>query len=117
MVRRWIAEWIFLNLGGGEKREREYCVPPGSRCELIFGDEGLDIATFDVNDGFELWLGSPNKWYRFYSGKEARQLAWFVLWTWWVKATWFGFKRKLWYWGLSNKVRQRDAEEQRNQRG
>jgi hypothetical protein len=68
---------------------------------LSFGDDDYErVATTYNNDGFELWLGEPDRWYTFYSAHEARQLAWFVLWDWWIVATWCGLKRAIWYWAL-----------------
>ena len=40
-----------------------------------------------------------HEWYR-YGLEDARKLAWFTLWDWWTKSTWFGLKRRLWYWAL-----------------
>jgi hypothetical protein len=98
-----IAEWIYRNLadewGGNES-------PPGTSPRLEFGEPDPDtgkppyLATTYNNDGFELWLHWGGGWAGFYRAKEARRLAWFILWDWWAKSTWFGLKRKLWYWGL-----------------
>jgi len=63
--------------------------PPGSECKLEFGyvqnNKHKYIATTYNNDGFELWLGKPDKWHIHYNNKEARKLAWFILRTWWEK--------------------------------
>ena len=78
--------------------------PPGSGQRLEFGekDNGKHVhyATTYNNDGFELWLGNDLGWNVFYRAEYARQLAWFILWTWWAKGTWFGLKRRIWYWSL-----------------
>jgi hypothetical protein len=63
----------------------------------------MEIATTG-NDGFELWLGYPHKWHAFYRSDHARRLAWFILWEWWIKGTWCGLKRNLWYWALHIRV-------------
>lgn len=101
-VRQKIARFVYYALGdtyGGSPS------PPGSTCRLEFGeadDDGrlMEIATTDNNDGFDLWLGWRSEWHVFYKAKHARQLALFILWTWWIKGTWCGLKRKIWYWGL-----------------
>lgn len=97
-LKQKAASWVFRNLSG----DRDiYCTPPGAECRLDFGEDGTeDLATTYNNDGFELWLGNPGKWYTHYSAKQARRLAFFILWKWWTRATWFGLKRRLWYWGL-----------------
>jgi hypothetical protein len=93
--------WIYKTLGEGETNDR----PPGSTQNLKFNivkgkckaADDYEIATTDCNDGFELWLGNLYEWHAFYNAKDARRLAWFILWTWWAKGTWFGLKRWLWY--------------------
>lgn len=62
------------------------------------------------NDGYELWIGTDDKWYWRCGQEDARRVAWFVLWTWWGQATWFGLRRRLWYWALGRRV-------ERNRRG
>jgi hypothetical protein len=95
------AYWINNKLGdewGGSS------APPGVNAELDFGeiDNGrpMYVARACCNDGHELWLGTPNTWHVFYRAKDARRLAWFILWEWWAKGTWFGLKSKIWYWAL-----------------
>ena len=96
--------WIYQWLGEGETSDR----PPGSTQSLklaVDKDGGYEIASTDNNDGFELWLGNPWEWHVFYSAKDARRLAWFILWNWWVCGTWFGLKRKIWYKALNRKAK------------
>lgn len=96
-----LAKWIHNKLGddwGGSQ------APPGVNAELDFGeiDNGrpMYVARTYPNDGSDLWLGTPNNWHVFYRAQDARRLAWFILWDWWVVGTWFGLKRKIWYWAL-----------------
>ena len=107
-MKNIIVDWIYKHLadehwGGGES-------PPGSSQRLDFGalcDDGepMYVARTDNNDGCEIWLGfRRGKWNVFYNQQEARKLAWFILWTWWAKGTWFGLKRKIWYWALHEQV-------------
>ncbi len=95
---RFILRWL------GERRESEINDrPPGSTQHLRFGEIELDdgirpyVATTDVNDGFELWLGTMHEWHVYYRHDQARKLAIFILWDWWFKGTWCGLKRWLWY--------------------
>lgn len=100
--------WIYQWLGEGETNDR----PPGSTQRLKFDideDGFYQIACTNNNDGFELWLGNPSEWHVFYGAKDARRLAWFILWTWWAKGTWFGLKRKIWYKALNRKVQKRKS--------
>lgn len=102
-----IANWMYINLNGG----KEECTPPGHRLELKFGALDVEdgepvLGAVTVNDGYDLLVS-----YRWPSDIvdlqhwEARQLAWWILWDWWAKATWFGLKRRLWYWALGVRLR------------
>lgn len=107
-MKRRIENWIFRYLSGNPD---EYCTPPGSECWFEFGemDDGKPMytATTYNNDGFEIWLchtQGGGRWWGFYPAPAARRLAWHILWDWWAVATWFGLKRKLWYWALHRQV-------------
>ena len=100
-----IAKWIFKNLSGGP----EYCTPPGDWLRFEFGDEDEGKPMFVArtsNDGYELWIAYNNggKWLWHCDDKYAYQLARWILWNWWAKSTWFGFKRRIWYWSLHTKL-------------
>lgn len=82
-----------------------YCTSPGSECKLEFGemdgDQPMFIATTYNNDGHELWIGYNKAGWCFHCrAKDARKLAWFILWNWWIVSTWCGIKRKMWFWSL-----------------
>ena len=81
----------------------------GHAREFVFntdedGDPEIMITT-TIGKGFEVCLGTPHTYQAAYKAKDARRLAWFILWTWWAKGTWFGLKRRLWYKALHRKVR------------
>lgn len=111
-----LANWIYRHLadewGGGE-------APPGSAQKLEFGeidgDRPMHVAVTYCNDGHDIWLAYNHggKWLAHYDDEYARRLAWFILWDWWAISTWFGLKRKLWYWALHDKVVRMDAVSQR----
>ena len=98
-----IAYWIHNKLGddfGGNPS------PPGSAQRLEFGEldnnKPMYVATTYNNDGHEIWLAwNGGAWITFFNQQTARQLAWFILWDWWAKGTWFGLKRKIWFMALS----------------
>jgi len=86
-------------------------VPPGSTQHLDFIDKmGLDwhIST-SSNDGFWLSIGYGGETKVDFWDNDARRVAWFILWKWWAKSTWFGLKRALWYRLLHRRVRQTAA--------
>lgn len=100
-----LFDWIFNSLGddfGGHPR------PPGTKQELEFGDfdngSPMYVATTYNNDGFELWLGTSYEWHIHFAAQDARRLAWFILWQWWIVGTWCGLKRWLWYTALDFEI-------------
>lgn len=102
-----IIDWVFKHLSGDPD---EYCTPPGSELWRTFGDEiegklPKYTATTYNNDGFEIWIADyeSDKWLCFFRAADARQLAKIILWDWWIVSTWFGLKRKIWYWSLTTK--------------
>ena len=102
-----VHSWLYRRLGEGNETPN----PPGSSAELDFGDPDDDgkpmlVARTYCNDGFELWVGYRSRWLFHCEAKHARRLAWFILWEWWAKSTWFGMKRWLWYRALHRVVSQ-----------
>lgn len=98
----WLANFVFKWLSGDPS---EYCVPPGSEVRKLFGEKDDDVPMFTAstynNDGFELWICyTRDKWLVHFRRNEALELAWIIVWDWWIKSTWFGLKRKIWYWSL-----------------
>lgn len=103
-----LSNWIYNRLGedwGGNPS------PPGSTQEFEFGeidgDRPMHKAVTYCNDGHDLWLcyNHDGKWLAHYRAPDARRLAWFILWDWWAIGTWFGVKRKIWYWALREQVK------------
>ena len=58
------------------------------------------------NDGFDMNIGyrDADRYSLSLRHEEARSLAWFILWHWWARGTWFGIKRRIWYWALRTKL-------------
>ena len=61
-----------------------------------YEEEDEYITAYITEDGWSFWIGSKHEWWGSLSRFEARSLAWFILWTWWAKAEWFGLRRWLW---------------------
>ncbi len=108
-----LDRWIHHNLGddwGGSPS------PPGTKAKLEFGEidngRSMFVATTCNNDGADLWIGYRHKWLFHCWREDALKLAWFILWTWWAKGTWFGLKRRIWYWSLGRIVREYKPKEE-----
>lgn len=78
-----------------------YTLPPGDR--LCHGDS-IMVARVG-NGGSDLFIGTRDEWLFVRSAKQARRLAWFILWTWWAKSTWCGVRTWLWYKLLHRKAK------------
>lgn len=88
----------------------EWCgndCPPGDfqSLRIPYEDDPGEYRVYNIkNDGYELWIGTMNKWAWHMSRKEAHQVAKFIIWDWWIKAEWFGFRRWLYYKALHRAV-------------
>lgn len=65
--------------------------------------DGRDIVLVSQGDMFDLVYGSERVGYTVLqlSGATVLKLAWFVLWRWWARGTWFGWKLSAWQWALA----------------
>lgn len=118
MIARAVEKWVFRWLSGDPD---EHCIPPGDRLYYQFGeiDDGKLMYTASTgNDGFEIWLSYTweNGYQAHYRAEAARQLAWFILWRWWGLSTWFGLKRRIWYWSLSRLVKRQKEQVERQRK-
>jgi hypothetical protein len=94
--------------GGGMK------VPPESRT-VYYSEDGTGrevprgtreaYVLSSENDGFELWFGTPDRWYHHMNQREVRLLTRYLIWEWYVKARWLGLRRPIYYWALHRHVR------------
>jgi len=50
-----------------------------------------------LDEGSSVGIGYLDNWHVILSVPTTMRLAWFVLWTVWVKATWFGLKRFIYF--------------------
>ena len=72
--------------------------PPGTRARFEFKHGSWpEIATTYNDDGALMWIGTGSEWHTNFNQKDARRLAWFILWNWWAKGQWFGLRRWAWY--------------------
>ncbi len=105
-----LANWMYHNLSGNPERGENDV--PGDWLHLEFGeldDHKPMFVANTSNDGSELWIAyNGGEWLFHCRHEHARQLARWILWDWWVKATWCGLKRKLWYWGLHEHLMAQD---------
>lgn len=94
-----IEDWVYKHLAtewcGGEH-------PPGDHETTYFKDPSWPEVACWLNDGSELWLGTKHDWHTHMIRKNARQLAFFIIWS--DVKIWFGLRRKIWYWALHKKV-------------
>jgi hypothetical protein len=94
-----LSNWIYEHLGD---RWCGSAVPPGDHRNLPFGHK---MVAYVFDDGGWLHIGWRDEMMaNRITAADARKVAVFILWDWWALGTWFGLKRKLWYWALHRKV-------------
>lgn len=104
--RRSFEAWLYDALGD------EWCGttgPPANHLVLYVDDQhmrDLKYVFSTVNDGFELGIGYPSQWLCILRKEVCLKLAWFILWRWWIRGTWFGLKPLTWYWLLNRRCAQ-----------
>ncbi len=77
-------------------------------CDWMALDGGLGPSAPYVQiseDGSSLWIGTANEWHLSMSRTEARKLALWVVFRWWIVGEWFGLRRWLWFRLLHRRVR------------
>lgn len=67
------------------------------------GSSDLVCALNSESPSDQVWLGLANKWLYFYSGREFRKMAAWVLWR-WIWGDWCGLKTRLWFWTLRQRL-------------
>lgn len=73
--------------------------PPGSGLALRQVEEdGTEVTAICRGDAFDVYHGRREISSFSMSPRVAIRFAWFVLWRWFVNATWFGLKPRLWFW-------------------
>jgi len=108
---RWVENLIFSRLGHDAFGDGMPC-PPGDGLSIRVGpsDRHPDGTTRPIyvvntsNDGFELWIGTDDRWYWHCRREDAHRIARFVVWRWWVVGEWCGLRRWLWSWALGRRV-------------
>lgn len=98
----WLSNKIYYYLA--YKRYGNINVP-GDRLRLEIIDDNLKYIIATTNDGYDLFIGYPDEWLFNCSAKSARKIAKFIIWDWWIKSTWFGLRRYIWYWALSKRCK------------
>lgn len=94
-----LARFLYYRLA----QDRDLPSAPGEGLTLEFGESDIGVPAFKAEtetSGEVVALCGRGYYWGEYTDRQARRLARWILWDWWAKATWFGLKRRLWYWGL-----------------
>ncbi len=95
-----VHDWIYKNLGS------EACgntVAPGDWMDLQPPLQYPPVVHVS-EDAWTLWIGTATEWHTHMSRGDAHRLAWFILYRWWIRAEWFGLRRRLWFWALRKRL-------------
>lgn len=95
-----LANWLYERLGPDDGGLPS---PPGDNLSAPISEHR---TAYTADDGF--WLrvqyNGEHDDYTSFHMREVRALMRFIIVDWWVKATWCGVRRALWYWALSQRV-------------
>jgi hypothetical protein len=76
---------------------------PGSTASFVVDEpNGSTTAVMPRGDAVDIYHGAKEILAFSTTPRNALRLAWFLLWTWWVCATWCGLKARLWNWALGS---------------
>ena len=91
---RWIENTVYRCLGV------EWCGltgPPGDHLDYSLETwEAVHVS----EDGFTLWIGTPDRWNIHLSRRDSHRLALWIIFRWWGLSEWFGLRRAIWFWAL-----------------
>lgn len=73
--------------------------------------DGRDVVLLSQGDGFDLVYGQKDGPYTVLqlSPSTLLKLAWFVLWRWWFRGTWCGWKLSAWQWSAEVQIDEANA--------
>ena len=76
--------------------------PPGGTQGIVLTEpNGATTAVLSRGDAIEIVHGKQELLAFSTTPTNALRLAWFLVWSWWVCATWCGVKLRLWRWALT----------------
>jgi len=95
----WLARWLVRLLC--TKDIKGQLRPPGSGMGLArYEPDGTHVGVIARGDAVDLYYGKDMVSSMSITPRTALDVAWFLLWTWWVKATWCGLRSRLFTWAL-----------------
>lgn len=72
--------------------------------------DGSEFAVLTQGDSMEMYRGKKVISSFSLSTETALRLAFWLIWSWWFKATWCGIKRRIWVWAFRHRLDQRKRE-------
>ncbi|KKN72066.1 hypothetical protein LCGC14_0414610 [marine sediment metagenome] len=109
-----IADWTARRMI--EEREGYQAAPGGTQVFrwTVPGPVRREFTVIARSDAFDFYHSDPEGHYISVYAVRADvvlKLTWFLLWDWWILATWCGWKLRLWRWCLRARSEKSDAEE------
>lgn len=99
-MRRRVARWLQERIA---VRQEQHTHPPSADLGVRVRDvDESEHVIISRGDYLEFISGNDRVGYSVItlSPKVALKLAWFVLWRWWVRGTWLGWKLSAWEWTI-----------------
>lgn len=85
-------------------------MPGGSMGFRVQEADGSEFAVLTQGDSMEMYRGKKVISSFSLSTETALRLAWWLIWTWWAKATLFGIRKRMWTWAFRHRLDQRKRE-------
>lgn len=104
-MRLAVAKWLQAVLS--VRRSDETTGPVASDLGVRAKEaDGRDVVLVSQGDALDFIYGSERTGYTVVqlSVGTVLRLAWFVLWRWWIRGTWFGWKLAAWQWALAVQI-------------
>lgn len=112
-VKSRFADWIARRMV--EEAGNRSTAPGGTQIFrwTVAGPVRKEFTVIARSDSFDFYHGHPDgERVTVFAVRAdiALKLAWFLLWDWWILATWCNWKLRLWRWCLRVRSESRDAE-------
>ncbi len=103
-MREWVANRLVERLAEVDVDGSEHA--PGADLALrVQEPDGTEIVLVSKGDSFDLIHGQEGAMRVMgISQVAALRLAWFLLWSWFVRATWVGWKLSAWRWAMHTRL-------------
>lgn len=98
-MRLWVARRVQRMIAVNDG-ERGLMPPTSDKAVRVIEEDGTSHLLLSHGDSLELVTGTDDAGYTAFtiSPRAALKLGWFLIWTYWLRGLWFGWKLGAWEW-------------------